>query len=66
MKWRDFDEAVYFQGLVAWITGAYGLRIAHRFTKSNELLLSAMSRGNRAAEEINARHQSLIRAGAGE
>lgn len=64
VKWRDLDEAVFFQGLVAWVTRAYRVRIGHRFTKSSEVLLSGMSRGNLAAIEINTRHQAMIRAGA--
>ncbi|WP_436307985.1 hypothetical protein [Variovorax sp. LjRoot290] len=64
VKWRDLDEAVYFQGLVAWITRAYGVRIGHRFTKSSELSLSAMSHGDQAAIEINRRHVAMIRGGA--
>ena len=64
VKWRDLDEAVFFQGLIAWVSRAYGVRIGHRFTKSSEVLLSAMSRGNLAAIEINTRHQAMIRAGA--
>jgi len=64
VKWRDLDEAVYFQGLIAWATRAYAVRIGHRFTKSSELLLGAMSRGDQAVIEINTRHQAIIRAGA--
>jgi hypothetical protein len=66
VKWRDIDEAVYSQGLVAWMTRAYKLRIGHRFTKSSELVLTVMSHGDQAAMEINARHQTMIRAGGAE
>jgi hypothetical protein len=34
VKWRDLDEAVYFQTLWSWLSKSYSLRIGHRFTKS--------------------------------
>jgi hypothetical protein len=58
VKWRDLDEAVYLPGFAAWVTGAYDLKIAHRYTKSSEIVLSSMSRGNLAAEVINGRAAS--------
>lgn len=37
IKWRDLDEAVYFQGPVSGALRSYCLRIGHRFTKSSEI-----------------------------
>lgn len=61
VKWRDLDEAVYFQTLWSWLFKSYSMRIGHRFTKSSEILLTHMARGNESAIAINAQHQELIR-----
>jgi hypothetical protein len=63
VKWRDLDEAVYFQGPVSWALRSYRLRIGHRFTKSSEIILTKMWRGHEAVMTINSRHQELIRSG---
>lgn len=64
VKWRDLDEAVYFQTLWSWLFKSYSMRIGHRFTKSSEIFLSHMARGHNSVVEINSRHQELIRSGA--
>lgn len=64
VKWRDLDEAVYFQSMGSWLFKSYSIRIGHRFTKSNEILLSHWARGHDAVMTINGRHQSLVREGA--
>ncbi|WP_427114932.1 hypothetical protein [Pseudomonas aeruginosa] len=38
------------------------MRIGHRFTKTSEILVSHLARGNKAVEHINQLHQSLLRA----
>jgi hypothetical protein len=63
VKWRDVDEATYAQGFWSWITRSYMVRIGHRFTKSNEIVLSHIGGGKQAVAVINARHQALVRAG---
>jgi hypothetical protein len=62
VKWRDIDEATYAQGFWSWLTRSYMVRIGHRFTKSNEIVLSNIGGGKHAVATINARHQSLVRA----
>ena len=64
VKWRDLDEAVYFQSIGSWLFKSYSIRIGHRFTKSSEILLSHWARGHEAVMAINGRHQELVRAGA--
>lgn len=64
VKWRDLDEAVYFQSIGSWLFKSYSIRIGHRFTKSSEILLSHWACGNEAVTEINEQHQALVRAGA--
>ena len=64
VKWRDLDEAVYFQSVGSWLFKSYSIRIGHRFTKSSEIVLSHWSRGHEAVMAINAEHQRLVRSGA--
>lgn len=64
VKWRDLDEATYFQSMGSWLFKSYSIRIGHRFTKSSEILLSHWARGHEAVMAINGQHQDLVRAGA--
>jgi hypothetical protein len=64
IKWRDLDEAVYFQTFWSWLFKSYSVRIGHRFAKSSEILLTHMAHGHESAMEINAHHQELVRANA--
>lgn len=63
VKWRDVDEATYAQGFWSWLTRSYMVRIGHRFTKSNEIVLTHIGGGKQAVGLINARHQAIVRAG---
>ena len=61
VKWRDLDEAVYFQNMGSWLFKSYSLRIGHRFTKSSEVLLSHIARGDQSVIAINTQHRELVR-----
>jgi hypothetical protein len=61
VKWRDMDEATFEQGFWSWLTGSYTVRIAHRFTKANEIVLTNIARGKAAVNTLNAYQQDLIR-----
>jgi hypothetical protein len=61
VKWRDLDEATYFQAMWSWMFGSYSMRVGHRFTKSSEMLLTHIARGHDAVIAINERHQDLVR-----
>ena len=63
VKWRDMDEATYAQGFWSWLTRSYMVRIGHRFTKANEIVLTHIGGGKQAVATINARHQAMVRAG---
>ncbi len=63
VKWRDLDEAVFFQGLGSWLLKSYTVRIGHRFTKANEIIMTHMAGGHEAAMAVNAMHQDLVREG---
>lgn len=64
VKWRDLDEAVYFQSIWSWLFKSYSIRIGHRFTKSSEIFLSHWSHGQDVVMTINGKHQELVRADA--
>lgn len=59
VKWRDLDEAVYAQSMGSWLLKSYSIRIGHRFTKSNEIVLTHWAQGHEAVMTINERHQKL-------
>lgn len=61
VKWRDLDEAMFYKGIWAWISRSFTVKISHRYTRTNEIVLSAMSHGDKAVAEINERLQTLIR-----
>lgn len=63
VKWRDLDEAVMFQSMGSWLFKSYSIRIGHRFTKSNEIILTHMAHGHEAVMAVNKQHQELVRAG---
>lgn len=63
VKWRDLDEAVYFQTFWSWLFKSYSIRIGHRFTKSSEIFLTHIHKGHNAVMEINDRHHELVNSG---
>ncbi len=61
VKWRDLDDATYSQSMWSWLSKSYSVRIGHRFTRSSEILLTHISRGDKAVIAINSHHQELAR-----
>lgn len=61
VKWRDIEDAVHFMGFFSWIFRSYSVRIGHRFTKTSEITVTHLARGNKATEHINQRHQHMLR-----
>lgn len=62
VKWRDLDEAQFTQSFWSWLTRAYNIRLTHRFTKDNEIVLSKMHQGAASVEKINAAHRQFVAA----
>jgi hypothetical protein len=60
VKWRDLEDASYFQGLVSWVCRSYTVRVGHRFTKASEIVLRHIHRGNLAVEHINEMHKQAL------
>jgi len=61
VKWRDVDEAVFFQNFWSWMFKSYTVRIGHRFTKSSEIILTHMARGHDAVVNVNSLHADMVR-----
>ena len=60
VKWRDLEDAVYFTGFLSWALRSYTIRIGHRFTKTSEIVLPNIARGNLAVEHINQLHREVL------
>jgi hypothetical protein len=60
VKWRDVEDAVYFPNFLSWLLRSYTVRIGHRFTKSSEIVLPHIARGNAAVMHINQYHSNLL------
>ncbi|MDR6679516.1 hypothetical protein [Pseudomonas oryzihabitans] len=61
VKWRDIEAACYYTGFFSWILRSYTVRVGHRFTRTSEIVLDHVARGNQAAEHINNLHQVMLR-----
>jgi len=64
VKWRDLDEAVFFNSLVGWATRSYSIRIGHRFTKASEIFVSHVFCGQKVVGRVNDMHREMVRSGA--
>lgn len=62
VKWRDVEDAVYFQNFSSWLLKSYTVRIGHRFTKSSEIVLPHIARGHEAVMHINDFHHNVLTA----
>ncbi len=60
VKWRDIEDAVFFTGFVSWAFNSHTIRIGHRFTKANEIVLYHVRNGRGAVEHINSMHSLMI------
>ena len=60
VKWRDIEDAVYTTGFWSWALKSYTVRIGHRFTKSSEIVLPHIARGDAAVMHINAFHSQVL------
>lgn len=53
VKWRDLEDAIYYTGFVSWVFKSYTVRVGHRFTKTSELVIRDVAKGQEAVEHIN-------------
>lgn len=63
VKWRDLDEAVFYNSFWSWISRSYTIQLKHRFTKASEIIETNMANGKQVAVNINQQHQERIRQG---
>ena len=59
VKWRDLDDATYTRSMASWLLKSYSIRIGHRFTRSNEMVLTGISHGDKAVMAINQKLQEM-------
>lgn len=62
VKWRDVDGALYRKGFISWACRSYAVQVGHRYTKSNELFVPHVVRGNQFVEHVNQEHQVRMHA----
>lgn len=60
VKWRDLEDAVYFPNFMSWALKSYTVRVGHRFTKSSEIVLANIAKGDAAVLHINAEHKRAL------
>ena len=60
VKWRDLEDAVFFQNFFSWLFKSYTVRVGHRFTKTSEIVLPHIANGNRVVEHINDLHRKVL------
>jgi hypothetical protein len=63
VKWRDLDEAAFFQSALGWMANSYTIRISHRYTKSEEIRMTHTANGLRVAGQVNLLHQERLKNG---
>ncbi|MGE6322732.1 hypothetical protein ACQKEF_21085 [Pseudomonas oryzihabitans] len=61
VKWRDIEAAAFYPGFLSWILRSYTVRVGHRFTRTSEIVLGHVARGDRAVDHINSLHQAMVR-----
>lgn len=58
--WRDMDECVFVNGFIGWLFNSYTVIASHRFTKSDEIMMSHTKNGKQAIIEINRLHHEYL------
>ncbi len=60
VKWVDLDEATINIGFIPWLTRSYTIKLRHRYTKENEIVLEDVHRGNEISALINQYHMHFL------
>ncbi|MDR3346248.1 MAG: hypothetical protein LBS73_03640 [Campylobacteraceae bacterium] len=60
VKWRDLDSASYITKFSSWLLQTYTIKVEHRFTKDNEIVLNSVYKGQNAAMHINELHKEFV------
>lgn len=62
LKWRDMDEAAYERSFWSWLTRSWTVKVSHRTTRANVILLTHIAGGRNAVALLNGRHQQWLQA----
>jgi len=63
VKWRDLDEAVFYQSMLGWVANSYTVQLSHRYTKTNEIFMTHTAKGRDVSGQINSIHQEMVHSG---
>ena len=60
VKWRDVNECTLVNNFLSWILGSYTVVVSHRYTKTDEIIMTHTRFGKKAVFEINGLHQKYL------
>lgn len=61
VQWRDLGEVLVENGLWSWLAPSYTLRMPHRFSPANDIVLTDMAGAHLAAGVVNAARVERLR-----
>ena len=61
VKWRDLEQCTFNTGFFSWLFRSYTIRLGHRFTRSNEVLIAQMAGARAASIAVNERLAEMAR-----
>lgn len=53
VKWLDFEDCVFHNGLIQWMTNGYPVTLRPRFSSNPQVVLPPIHQGRKAVETIN-------------
>lgn len=65
VKWRDLNECTLVNNFSSWLLRSYTVLVTHRYTKTDEVVMTHTRFGKMAVLEINGLHQKLLGMSAG-
>jgi hypothetical protein len=60
VKWRDLNECTLVNSFLSWFLRSYTVVATHRYTKTDEVVMTHTRLGKRAVLEINGLHQKHL------
>jgi hypothetical protein len=60
VKWRDLNECTLVNSFLSWLLRSYTVVVTHRYTKTDEVVMTHTRLGKRAVLEINGLHQKHL------
>ena len=56
----DVNECIFSEQFLSWILGSYTVVVSHRYTKTDEIIMTHTRFGKKAVSEINGLHQKYL------